>query len=255
MSWCIAVGVVAGRIGTGHLESRLKIIDLGAVPSTSENYARFIEELCNSLDLDFGSYASVNSVTGSVYGYANYPDAWKAHYMAQNMHRIDPTLHQASLSVAPVDWQRFDRDQKFKSVFYDAEDFGISTKGLTVPIRGPYGDRGLLSVTRSCSQEDWEKLKRHIMGDLQTAAVHLHDSVMRSSGLITAMGYPALSSREKEVLQWSAAGKIQQDIGDILSISHRTVELHLRSAREKLGALTTVQAVGRAIGMGLILPK
>jgi DNA-binding CsgD family transcriptional regulator len=37
-----------------------------------------------------------------------------------------------------------------------------------------------------------------------------------------------------------------------LSISARTVEVHLRSAREKLGALTTSQAVGRAIRLGLI---
>jgi DNA-binding CsgD family transcriptional regulator len=57
------------------------------------------------------------------------------------------------------------------------------------------------------------------------------------------------------VLQWVAAGKSQQDVGDILNISSRTVEVHLRSAREKLGALTTVQAVGRAIGFGMIQPR
>ncbi|MEX1662150.1 LuxR family transcriptional regulator [Thioclava sp. 15-R06ZXC-3] len=232
----------------------MDIIDLGTVPSSSENYVNFIEQMCGSLDLDFGSYASVNPVTGAVVGYANYPDVWKAHYMTRNMHRVDPTLHKACLSIAPVDWQRFERDQKFKTVFHAAKDFGITSQGLTVPIRGPYGDRGLLSVTRACSQEEWEKLKRHIMGNLQTAAVHLHDSIMRTSGVPGALGYSSLSAREKEVLQWTAAGKLQQDIGDILSISHRTVEIHLRSARQKLGAFTTVQAVGRAIGMGLIYP-
>lgn len=233
----------------------MDIIDLGSVPSSSENYVCYIEQMCDTLGLDFGSYASVNPVTGAVVGYANYPDEWKTHYMNRNLHRVDPTLQKASLSIAPVDWQRFERDQKFKSVFFAAEDFGITAQGLTVPIRGPYGDRGLLSVTRNCSQEEWEKLKRHIMGNLQTAAVHLHDSIMRSTGLIGALGYPTLSSREKEILQWTAAGKLQQEIGDILSISYRTVEIHLRSARYKLGAVTTVQAVGRAIGMGLIHPS
>ena len=215
----------------------------------------FIEQVCDALEMDYGSYASVNPVTGAVVGYANYPDDWKSHYMTQNLHRVDPTLHKAGLSIAPVDWKRFDRDVKFKSVFFAAEDFGITSRGLTVPIRGPYGDRGLLSVTRSCSSEEWERLKQHVMGDLQTAAVHLHDSVMRSNSLAGVMGYSALSSREKEALQWVAAGKTQPEIGDILSISHRTVEIHLRSAREKLGALTTVQAVGRAIGIGLIHPR
>ena len=63
-----------------------------------------------------------------------------------------------------------------------------------------------------------------------------------------------MSMREREILQWTAEGKSQQDIADILTISHRTVEVHLRSARHKLYALTTAQAVGRAISMGLIYP-
>jgi len=233
----------------------LNIIDLGTLSSNIENYVSFIEQVCETLELDYGSYASINPVTGAVIGYANYPDDWKAHYMSRNLHRVDPTLNKAALSIAPVDWQRFERDLKFKSVFSAAEDFGITSRGITVPIRGPYGDRGLFSVTRSCSSDEWDRQKRHIMGDLQTAAVHLHDSIMRSNSLVGVMGYSALSSREKEVLQWVAAGKTQPEIGDILNISHRTVEIHLRSAREKLGALTTVQAVGRAIGIGLIYPR
>lgn len=231
----------------------MDIIDLGSRPTT-EDYVSYIETMCDTLELDYGSYASVNPVTGDVVGYANYADDWKQHYISRNLHRVDPTLHVASRSIAPVDWQRFDRDQKFHSVFRAAADFGVSSQGLTVPIRGPYGDRGLLSVTRHCSLEEWGKLKKHIMGHLQTAAVHMHDSVMRSTNLFNALGFPALSAREVEILQWTAVGKQQQDIGDILSISHRTVEIHLRSARTKLGAMTTSQAVGRAIGMGLILP-
>ena len=93
------------------------------------------------------------------------------------------------------------------------------------------------------------------MGQLQTAAVHFHDAVMRSDTVTTLMKMPAVSAREREILQWVAAGKSQQDIGDILSISHRTVEVHIRSVREKLGALTTPQAVGRAVRMGLISPS
>lgn len=232
----------------------MDIVDLGSLKPTTEDYMSFLSSLCDSLELDFGSYASLSPVTGDVIGYATYSDAWKHHYMSRDLHRIDPTLHVAGLSIAPVDWQRFDRDKKFHSVFEAASDFGVTTQGITVPIRGPYGDRGLLSVTKGGSLQDWEKLKRHIMGDLQTAAVHMHDSVMRNTGLNSVLSYPALSAREREILQWTAAGKLHQDIGDILSISHRTVELHLKSARTKLGALTTSQAVGRAVSLGIILP-
>lgn len=232
----------------------LNIIDLSATPGRQENFAVFLDQLCQRLDLDFASYAMVGPFSGTIQGYATYPEPWKNHYMRQGLHRVDPILHKAGRSIAPVDWTRFERDDAFRSVFFAADDFGITPQGLTVPIRGPYGDRGLLSVTRACPVQEWEKLKTAIVGDLQLAAVHLHDSVMNSSVLSRVFHRPSLSTREIEILQWVAAGKQQQDIADILSISHRTVEVHLRSAREKLGALTTFQAVGRAIGLGVIFP-
>ena len=233
----------------------MDLIDLSTVENSPEHHQMFLDQLCARLGLDFGSYATTSPVSGAVQGYANYPDAWKMHYMRRNLHLVDPTIHRAALSIAPVDWSRFQRDEKFEAVFFAAHDFGIPNKGLTIPVRGPYGDRGLLSVTRQCSDGEWEKLIPKIIGELQMAAVHMHDAVMRSDVISRALRQPKLSAREREVLQWVAAGKTMQDIGDILLISDRTVEVHLRSAREKLGALTTVQAVGRAIGLGLIYPK
>ena len=82
----------------------------------------------------------------------------------------------------------------------------------------------------------------------------MHDNVMSSDLPMAALNLPVLSTREREILQWVAEGKTQQDIGDILAISHRTVEVHLRSARTKLGALSTPQAIGRAVGLGMIKP-
>jgi len=233
----------------------LNLIDLSTVPDTGDNFTSFLNDLCRELGFDFASYATSHPITGDVQGYANYPDEWKLHYGRRGMHRVDPTLYQSARSIAPVDWNRFTDHPHFRDVFFDAHDFGISNCGLTVPVRGPYGEYGLLSVTRDCHKTEWKKQKRAVIGDLQFAAVHMHDNVMRSGVLQQALRRPSLSMREMQILQWVAAGKSQQDIGDILSISHRTVEVHLRSSREKLCALTTAQAVGRAIGLGLIYPS
>ena len=233
----------------------MDLVDLSTVKGSTENFEVFIDQLCQRLGVEYGSYATMNPVTGAVQGYATYRRDWKEHYMRGNLHLVDPTLHKSALSIAPVDWSRFDRDAKFHAVFRSAHDFGIAPQGITVPIRGPYGDRGLLSVTAAMPEGDWRRMTRQIVGELQLAAVHLHDAVMRSGMLMPALARPMLSAREREVLQWVAAGKSQQDVGDILSISTRTVEVHMRSAREKLGALTTVQAVGRAIGLGMIYPR
>lgn len=219
-----------------------------------EDFADYLDRLGDALGFDHASYATTSIVTGDIHGFTSYPEEWEEHYAKKAMQRFDPTLQAAMMSVAPVDWQRLAKDDDFNRVFFDAHDFGITDKGLSIPIRGPYGDFGLFSVTRDCSKDEWRKFLPTVIGDLQMAAVNLHDNVLNSEVLPKALTRPSLSAREQEILQWVAHGKSQQDIGDILSISHRTVEVHIRSGREKLGALTTAQAVGRAIRLGLIQP-
>jgi DNA-binding CsgD family transcriptional regulator len=230
------------------------LVDLGSLPQNEIRLSDYLDDLCNRYEFDYAAYAGTNPIGGMLHAYVNYPEAWKEHYVNKGFHQFDPTLLTASRSIAPVDWRRLEHDENFRMVFRDACDFGITERGLTIPVRGPYGDIGMLSVTRDCPAAEWDRLVRHVISDLQSVAVHIHDTVMRSDVLMRSLRFPTLSTREKEILQWIAAGKSQQDVADILSISQRTVEVHLRSGREKLYALTTPQAVGRAIALGLIYP-
>ena len=232
----------------------MSVFDLSKRPFPENDFRSYLDRVCQEHELDFAAYAGVNPIAQTVHDFVNYPDEWQARYVEQRFQNKDPTLLVASHSIAPVDWQRLRGEASFKTIFSAAQDFGISEQGLTIPVRGPYGDIGLFSVTRNCSDREWKLLKPKILGELQHAAVHLHDHVVRSHALTQTLTHPSLSAREVEILQWVAAGKTYQDVGDILSISSRTVEVHLRSSRSKLGALTTSQAVGRAIGLGLIHP-
>jgi DNA-binding response OmpR family regulator len=56
-----------------------------------------------------------------------------------------------------------------------------------------------------------------------------------------------LTAREAEVLYWVAKGKTNKDIGDILSLSPRTVTKHLEHVFQKLGVETRTAAAGLAI--------
>ena len=56
-----------------------------------------------------------------------------------------------------------------------------------------------------------------------------------------------LSSREAEVLAWTAAGKTNPAIGKLLHISPRTVQTHLERIYRKLGVETRTAAAGRAL--------
>lgn len=57
----------------------------------------------------------------------------------------------------------------------------------------------------------------------------------------------ALTPRETEVLAWLAKGKTNRDIGDILGVSHRTVNKHLENIFEKLGVETRAAATALAV--------
>ena len=232
----------------------MSVIDLSKLPFPENNLRSFLNSICDTHELDYAAYAGVNPIAGTVHGFVNYPDEWQRRYVDQGFQNKDPALLMAGRSIAPVDWQRLRKEATFQSIFREAHDFGIAEQGVTIPVRGPFGDVGLFSVTRDCSDREWVSLKSKILGELQNAAVHLHDHVVKANALTRSLTHPSLSARELEILQWIAAGKSQQDVADILAISNRTVEVHLRSSRTKLGALSTAQAVGRAIGLGLVFP-
>lgn len=232
----------------------MKLFDLSAVPDDEERFPKFMESVRAEFEVDYVSYAATSPSIEVMHIFTTYPETWKAHYNTEGLHQFDPALLVARRSIAPVDWARLPREAGFRRVFEDAQDFGLPISGLTIPVRGPFGDCGLFSVACSGPAEHWDAQRRRIINGLQSAAVHIHDTVMQNALLARTLRQPALSTREIETLKWTAAGKTQQDIGDILAISHRTVEVHLRSAREKLHALTTPQAVARAVGMGLIQP-
>lgn len=62
------------------------------------------------------------------------------------------------------------------------------------------------------------------------------------------------SPREREILGWIARGKSNSAIGQILGISHHTVDTLVRRLFDKLGVSDRTSAALRGIGSGLILP-
>ena len=66
------------------------------------------------------------------------------------------------------------------------------------------------------------------------------------AGAIRMTPSPNLTPRERDCLSWAARGMTYQEIAGVLDVSPRTVEQHLASARSKLGAHSTAQAIAVA---------
>jgi DNA-binding CsgD family transcriptional regulator len=62
-----------------------------------------------------------------------------------------------------------------------------------------------------------------------------------------------LSPRETDALTFLALGYSRAQIADMLDISEHTLRVYIESARFKLGAMNSTQAVARALTLGLIV--
>lgn len=97
-----------------------------------------------------------------------------------------------------------------------------------------------------------------VAGVFGTHAADLHALALRFVATYademhgTAAAPVRLTRREIQCLKWAAAGKTDQQIGEIVSISLPTVRFHITNAARKLRVAGRSQAISRAATLGYI---
>ena len=69
---------------------------------------------------------------------------------------------------------------------------------------------------------------------------------------VSAHHLKSLSSRELEVIKWTAEGKTSHEIGRILNLSDHTINAYLANAIRKMECVNRAQLVAKAIRLKLI---
>jgi LuxR family quorum sensing-dependent transcriptional regulator len=179
---------------------------------------------------------------------SGWPSAFLEHYIEQDYVRFDPVARRARGSLSPFEWDGetsfSDGDRRANEVMRCAAEFGIA-QGLIVPIHGPNGYDACVSM--SGERID---LPTHLKPALHLMALYSFERMRSLLG--PAITSHLLSHREQEVLAWVAKGKSAWEIGEILSITPRTVEWHTNNASRKLGTVNRVHAVAVALREGII---
>lgn len=134
----------------------------------------------------------------------------------------------------------------------EAPSYDIGPHGLTIPIRGPRGERSLFSVTSNLSKRNWLRQRASSIHELQILSHSLHETMLSTAALREVGRYRSLSKRECQCLQLLGTGRISKQIAANLGISENAVKLYLRSAKLKLGASTNHHAVAKASYLELI---
>lgn len=173
-----------------------------------------------------------------------FPEAWAARYNHLGYVFRDPIVERLQADRSPFSWRdAYDSSQNAENVTLiggEASEFGLRD-GFVVPIALLDGNIAAISYggdNPDLSPDDKALLSfvsNYTLGQL----LQRRHSAERARGRITA--------REYDCLLWSAEGRTEQDISDILGISKSTVTKHILSAREKLGALTKSHAVAIAM--------
>jgi LuxR family quorum sensing-dependent transcriptional regulator len=120
----------------------------------------------------------------------------------------------------------------------EATDVGM-VEGLSIPIFDPGGFSGCISMSGPKLNVTQEAKRA-----LHMVSLFAHGTAERLHRVSERTITQALTEREREVLRWTAVGKTYGQIAEILGISDRTVEAHLRHAKLKLG---TVNATHTAV--------
>lgn len=115
--------------------------------------------------------------------------------------------------------------------------------GFVVPIHHDHKLAWLVSYTGH--QPEFSQVAQSLMAAAAYAAFARFGEMLEGIGARSP-----LSPREGECLRWVADGKTDIEVGQILSISPRTVRFHINNAKAKLGVATRIQAVVKQAGGG-----
>lgn len=221
-----------------------------------DQLGRALRELCGSYGLSHMTFL-VASVPGRPERYpyycSTYPDAWTEAYIGRNYFGIDPVIDILRWGHLPVDWSSLDwQSPSAAQLFREAGSHTIGPHGLTIPVRGPHGERCLFSVTSNRRRRDWARLCVDGIHELIILSHYLHETVLTVTGLRDTGKVRELSRRERQCLELLAMGRISKQIAAALGISESAVRQYLRSARLKVGASTSHQAIAKASFLELI---
>jgi DNA-binding CsgD family transcriptional regulator len=183
----------------------------------------------------------------------NTPEAYRPIFENQVRSRGDPVMQHCKLSSRPIVWHQSTYVSAGRADLWEEQARHGYRSGIALALHLPAGRHFLVGIDRGqASLDDAEQCSQ------QAAELLLFASC--AEGVGTRLLVPVadsgaiaeLSSREREALQWTMGGKTAWEIGRILGISEQTVVRHLAHAARKLGCVNKVQAVAKALRLGMI---
>jgi LuxR family quorum sensing-dependent transcriptional regulator len=182
----------------------------------------------------------------------NRPQDYVAHYIEKNYMIRDPVVTELRRTLTPFSWgdlrARRELSKSERAIIDEGRDFGAND-GYMIPIITPSGSVALFSP---CGPEpDLSERARAAVEVIGMYSFHALKRALIKQQRADAVHQP-LTPREREIMQWVATGKSDDEIAEILNLSTPTVTWHVENAKKKLDAFRRTYAVVQAIRLGEI---
>lgn len=185
-----------------------------------------------------------------------WPKQWAEQYRRSNFYVYDPLAPEIRRRVEMFAWSDVPLDNVSpaarKVMNIAAEDYHLKF-GLCAPVHGLNGYQSGLSLAgREVEHTPEANAAIELVAIYASNRFAVLRSREQSKNPKETSKAALLTTREREVMNWVAAGKTAWDTSVILSISEDTVNKTVTAAMQKLNAHTRAQAVAEAIKRGLI---
>jgi LuxR family transcriptional regulator, quorum-sensing system regulator BjaR1 len=178
-----------------------------------------------------------------------WPRRWSAHNAKANNYADDPAAAWCRRTIDPFEWsEKVGRPGLSAPDLPSTPENGDLKKRYLVPVIRATGS--ISCVTMAGERPELESRARRAVYML---SLYAHARAVSLLDCTDGAGpRRELTLREREVLQWIAAGKSSWDVSVILGISERTVNWLISRAGRKLNAVNRTHAVVNAIRAGQI---
>jgi DNA-binding CsgD family transcriptional regulator len=181
------------------------------------------------------------------------PDGYQDAYMEQRWDRIDPVVACSLRALRPFYWNDVIARTKLSEpqlrFLHECRELKVHS-GVVFPFHGPGHRVDIMSISRRVGEQP-DPARSSFLHAISVQTWDRYLELSEEQPFLEPEGL-ALTERELEILRRCKDGKTRAEIGEILSISHKTVEFHLRNIMNKLGANNQVTAIVIALQRGLI---
>jgi LuxR family quorum-sensing system transcriptional regulator CciR len=201
-----------------------------------------------TLDLGFKYFALTHHVdvrkSSAAIRIHNYPSDWERWFDDQGLGAGDPVHRASHMTSVGFPWSRLDEmiplSARDRQVLEAARKEGIGD-GFTVPAHVPGEAHGSVSFAAEAGMP----MPGDYLPLMQLAGAFAFEAARRIQRIREPVApTPRLTDRQRECVMWAARGKSDWEIAQILGVSHETVIMHLKQARERYGvAKRTLLAV------------